>query len=86
MDWPDRRVPAEVGRLSALRKLSFHNKQLTSQPMEIGQLTSLEWLNLNYNWPVGHRNNMLTSVPAEKRELGAAGSYVTLENNVTVDE
>ena len=40
-------VPAELGRLSALRKLSVHGNELTSVPAEIGQLTSLECLNLS---------------------------------------
>ena len=34
-------VPAEIGRLSALRKLDLSGNQLTSVPAEIGQLTSL---------------------------------------------
>ena len=35
-------VPAEVGRLTALRVLILPVNQLTSVPAEIGQLTSLE--------------------------------------------
>ena len=34
-------VPAEIGRLSALRELDLSSNQLTSVPAEIGQLTSL---------------------------------------------
>ena len=34
-------VPAEIGRLSALRELNLGDNQLTSMPAEIGQLTSL---------------------------------------------
>ena len=34
-------VPAEIGRLSALRELNLGDNQLTSVPAEIGQLTSL---------------------------------------------
>ena len=40
-------VPAEVGRLSALRVLDLPSNQLTSLPAEIGQLTSLEGLYIN---------------------------------------
>ena len=39
-------VPAEIGRLSALRELDLGDNQLTSLPAEIGQLTSLEELYL----------------------------------------
>ena len=60
-------VPAEIGRLSALRELNLSFNELTSVPAEIGQLTSLEWLNLSYN--------QLTSVPAE---IGQLTSLVTL--------
>ena len=54
-------VPAEVGRLSALTKLSLEGNQLTSLPAEIGQLTSLKSLGL--------QGNQLTSVPAEIGQL-----------------
>jgi len=57
-------VPAEVGRLSALRVLWLHDNELTSVPAEIGQLTSLEWLSLG--------ENQLTSVPAEVGQLTSA--------------
>ena len=56
-------VPAELGRLSALRWLSLHGNQVTSLPAEIGQLTSLEVLYLT--------ENQLTSVPAEIGQLRA---------------
>jgi leucine-rich repeat protein SHOC2 len=54
-------VPAEIGRLSALRTLNLVDNQLTSVPAEIGQLTSLERLYLV--------DNELTSVPAEIGQL-----------------
>ena len=60
-------VPAEVGRLSALRILSicgyweFDNNPLTSLPAEIGQLASLTELRLY--------NNQLTILPAEIGQL-----------------
>jgi len=54
-------VPAEIGRLSALRVLHLEGNQLTSLPAEIGQLTSLTSLDLAYN--------QLTSVPAEIGQL-----------------
>ena len=54
-------MPAEIGRLSALRQLNLSINQLTSVPAEIGQLTALEELNLT--------SNQLTSVPAEIGQL-----------------
>ena len=54
-------VPAEVGRLTALRELDLDGNRLTSVPVEIGQLTSLMGLDL--------RCNELTSVPAEIGQL-----------------
>jgi leucine-rich repeat protein SHOC2 len=55
-------VPAEIGRLSALRELGLGGNQLTGPvPAEIGQLTSLKGLFLN--------ENQLTSVPAEIGQL-----------------
>ena len=94
-------VPAEVWRLSAMRKLSLPKNQLTFVPAEIGQLTSLERLNLNYNQltslpaEVGQLTalkelslygNQLTSVPAAIRELRAAGCDVRKDDGVLVDE
>ena len=54
-------VPAEIGRLSALRQLRLGGNQLTSLPAEIGQLTSLQSLFLG--------GNRLMSVPAEIGQL-----------------
>ena len=54
-------VPAEIGRLGALRTMDLGYNRLTSVPAEIGQLTSLGLLSL-----VG---NELTSVPAEIGQL-----------------
>ena len=56
-------VPAEVGRLSALRELNLGGNWLTSLPAEIGQLTSLKRLNLSCN--------QLTSLSAEFGQLTA---------------
>ena len=84
-------VPAEIGRLSALRQLNLGLNQLTSVPAEIGQLTSLESLFLSENQvtslpaEMGHLTslwllyidfNKLTSVPAAIRDLRAAGCRV----------
>ena len=54
-------VPAEIGRLTALRQLNADCNELTSVPAEIGQLTSLKVLYLG--------KNQLTSVPAEIGQL-----------------
>ena len=70
-------VPAEVGRLGALRTMNLICNQLTSLPAEIGQLTSLTSLHL--------QGNKLTSVPAAIRELRAGGCSVHLDDGVTVD-
>ena len=79
-------VPAEIGRLSALRMLNLGVNDLTSVPAEIGQLTSLKGL-----WLCGNRfttlpvevgrltslqglslgGNQLTSLPAEIWQLTA---------------
>ena len=91
-------VPAEIGRLGALKGLYLRGNQLTSLPAEIGQLTALEWLNLRGNKltsvpaEIGQltslevlnlRVNQLTSVPAAIR---AAGCRVYLDAGVTFDE
>ena len=62
-------VPAEIGRLSALRTLNLGYNELTSVPAEIGQLTSLTVLYIN--------GNQLTSLPAEiaTREFPLANSH-----------
>ena len=94
-------VPAELGRMSALRHLDLNYNQLTSVPAEIGQLTSLKelWLSENKltSLPaemgqltsltyLNLRDNQLTSVPTAVRELRAAGCTVGLDDGVTVDE
>ena len=94
-------VPAEVGRLSALRVLDLSYNQLTSLPMEIWQLTSLERLVLVDNQlttvpaEIGQltslrglylRDNELTTLPAAIRELRAAGCYMHLDDGVKFDE
>jgi leucine-rich repeat protein SHOC2 len=68
-------VPAEVGRLSALRALDLNNNELTSVPAEIGQLTSLEWLYLC--------GNQLTSVPAEIGQLTSLERLWLSNNQLT---
>ena len=68
-------VPAEVGRLAALRVLSLHSNQLTSVPAEIGQLTSLRWLDL--------RRNQLTSLPAELGQLTSLQELFLSGNQLT---
>ena len=70
-------LPAEVGRLSALRKLRLSHNKLTSLPAQIGQLTSLERLNLS--------SNQLTTVPAAVRERRTAGCRVRTDDGMRVD-
>jgi Leucine-rich repeat (LRR) protein len=75
--------------------LNLRDNQLTSVPAEIGQLTSLERLDLDGNQlttvpaEIGQlrslkqlwlHGNALTSVPAAIRELEAAGCYVYLDD------
>ena len=94
-------VPAEIGRLSALRKLHLSGNQLTSVPAEIGQLTSLTELYLRSNRltsvpaEIGQltslthldlAGNQLTSVPTAICELRAAGCDVRMDEGLTVDE
>jgi leucine-rich repeat protein SHOC2 len=71
-------LPAEIGRLSALRQLDLEHNQLTSVPAEIGQLASLSVLRLS--------GNQLTSLPAEIGKLRAAGCLVAFDDGVTFDE
>ena len=66
-------VPAEVGRLTALRELNVGRNALTSVPAEIGQLTSLVKLIL--------AGNLLTSVPAEIGQLRSL-QELWLDNNL----
>ena len=88
-------VPAEIGRLSALRELDLDCNELTSVPAEIGQLTSLVELHLHNNQltslPAGIgqlrslreldlRDNQLTSVPAEIGQLISL-QYLFLDSN-----
>ena len=61
-------VPAEIGRLSALRQLNLGLNQLTSVPAEIGQLAALEQLYLS--------ENQVTSLPAEMGQLGFSGEHL----------
>ena len=68
-------VPAEIGRLSALRTLDLDNSSLTSLPAEIGQLTSLRELNL--------RDNRLKSVPAEVGQLTSLRRLDLADNQLT---
>ena len=84
-------VPAEIGRLGALKGLYLRGNQLTSLPAEIGQLTSLRELWLDDNQltslptEIGRLtslkelwldDNQLTSWPVAIRELKAAGCRV----------
>ena len=71
-------VPAEIGRLSALRQLNLGGNQLTSVPAEIGQLTSLRELVLF--------ENQLTSLPAAIGELRPPRCVVYMDDGVTFDE
>ena len=65
-------MPAEIGRLSALRGFRLYGNQLSSVPAEIGQLTSLEALDL--------RENQLLSLPAEIGQL-ASLTWLDLRDN-----
>ena len=68
-------VPAEIGRLSALRQLSLGVNQLTSVPAEIGHITTLERLILS--------RNQLTSLPAEIWQLTSLVSLDLSDNQLT---
>ena len=68
-------VPAEIGRLSALRLLSLADNELTSVPAEIGLLASLECLDLGLN--------QLTRVPAEIGQLASLEVLWLYNNKLT---
>jgi leucine-rich repeat protein SHOC2 len=91
-------VPAEIGRLSALKMLWLVNNQLTSLPAEIGQLTSLDGLYLDGNQlsslpsEIGQLTsleelyldgNQLTSLPAEIWQLTSLGRLNLRDNQLT---
>ena len=56
-------LPAELGRLTALKSLFLDGNKLRSVPAVLGRLTALEMLDL--------RDNKLTSVPAACKKGGA---------------
>jgi len=68
-------VPAEVGRLGALRVLWLSFNKLTSVPAEIGQLTSLRKLILS--------ENQLTSLPAWIGQLTSLTEWSLRGNQLT---
>ena len=68
-------VPAELGRLSALRELNLSSTALTLLPAEIGQLTALQELRLT--------ENQLTRVPAEIGQLTALQELRLIDNQLT---
>ena len=68
-------VPAEIGRLSALRQLSLGVNQLTSVPAGIGHITTLERLILS--------RNQLTSLPVEIWQLTSLVSLDLSDNQLT---
>jgi Leucine-rich repeat (LRR) protein len=58
-------IPAELGRLAALKKLDLHNNKLSGAiPTELGQLGALTDLFL-------HANELSGPIPAELGQLGA---------------
>ena len=67
MSWTS--LPAEIGQLTSLERLSLDKNQLMSVPAEIGQLTSLISLYLY--------DNQLTSVPAAIRTAHVAAGVAT---------
>jgi serine/threonine protein kinase len=88
-------VPAELGSLTALKRLFLSGNQLTSLPSELGVLTALTRLFLNGNQltslPVelgaltaltglGLNGNQLTSLPAELGALTAL-TWLNLKGN-----
>ena len=91
-------VPAEIGRLGALRYLNVSSNALTLLPAEIGQLTSLTELNLYGNQLTSLRaeigqltslekldlqHNQLTSVPVEVGQLTSLMSLNLGNNRLT---
>ncbi|MCK4934216.1 MAG: hypothetical protein KAR79_01385, partial [Simkaniaceae bacterium] len=54
-------LPAEIGKLTALKELDLSSNQLIKIPAEIGELTSLYSLNL--------MSNQLTGLPVEIKSL-----------------
>jgi signal recognition particle receptor subunit beta len=69
------RVPAEVGKLSALTELYLTENQLTGVPAELSQLTVLKQLWLH--------KNRLTTLPAELGKLTALTRLSLYQNQVT---
>ena len=88
-------ISSEIGKLRALKYLSFTKNDLTSLPVEIGDLISLTHLELGYNnilslpAEIGKlialellslKNNQLTSLPAEIGNLSKL-DYLRLDGN-----
>ena len=62
-------LPAEIGQLTNLSRLSLYSNQLTTLPKEIGQLTNLSELYLHFN--------QLTTLPKEIGQLtNLSGLYL----------
>ena len=92
-------LPAEIGRLSAVRELNLTQNQLTQLPTAIGQLRDLEALDISLNAignlppEIGQLNaletldlkqNQLTELPTEISQLRAL-EYLDLSLNQLTD-
>ena len=72
-------IPAELGNLVNLRRLSLHGNQLAGEiPAELGRLDSLDWLGL-------YSNQLTGEIPAELGRLVSL-QWLRLESNQLTGE
>jgi internalin A len=91
-------IPADIGKLTNLRRLNLRNNQLTSLPAEIGQLINLREVDLNSNQlislptEIGQlinltrldlNNNQLAKLPAEAGQLNNLRELYISNNQLT---
>ena len=67
-------IPSLIGKMTALQYLESHDSRISRLPAEIGNLRSLNFLNI--------RNNALTSVPAELFTLTALTQLLMIMNPI----
>ena len=78
-------LPATVGNLVECKRLIFHKSGIGGNiPVEIGQMTSLETLDLSSNQKEdGSSDGITGGIPAEIGSLGSLEQLVLFENDMS---